>query len=111
METMKAMKTSIGTNDRGMVDHMVGAVGGDMLLDRDLGHMVDLMVDVVANMLDNRGGGNGKRSGMGNSNWGSMSIGGNSWGSMSIGGNSWGSMGISGNSWGSNGMSSSIDTS
>ena len=39
------------------------------------------MVDVVSNMLDNRGGGNGNGSGMGNSNWGSMSIGGNSWGS------------------------------
>merc|ERR1711964_755077 len=45
-----------------------------MLLDRHLGNMVDLVVDIVANMLDNRGGGN--------SNWGS--IGSNSWSSVSV---------------------------
>merc|ERR1719312_2249939 len=68
---------------------MAGGVGGNMLLDRDLGNMVDLVVDIVANMLDNRGGGN--------SNWGSMSISGNSRSGMSnscysgssIGSNSW----------------------
>merc|ERR1719234_2389387 len=59
--------------------------------------MVDLVVDIVANLVDNRGGGD--------SNWGSMSIGGNSWGGMSISGNSWGGVSISGNSWG--GMSNS----
>ena len=78
------------SNNWGVVDHVAGGVGGNMLLDRDLGNMVDLVVDIVANMLDNRGGGN--------SNWGSMSISGNSRSSMSIGGNSRGSVSISGNS-------------
>merc|ERR1711970_183484 len=73
---------------------MAGGVGGNMLLDRDLGNMVDLVVDIVANLVDNRGGGN--------SNWGSMSIGGNSRGSMSN--NSRGSMS-------SDSVTSSIDTS
>merc|ERR1711937_1024408 len=68
-----------------------------MLLDRDLGNMVDLVVDIVANMLDNRGGGN--------SNWGSMSIGGNSRGSMSVSGNSGSSIGS--NSWSSDSVTSS----
>jgi len=90
-----------GSSDNwGVVDHVAGGVGGNMLLDRDLGNMVDLVVDIVANLVDNRGGGN--------SNWGSMSIGGNSRGSMSIGGNSWGSMSIGGNSRG--GMSNSGDS-
>jgi len=88
------------SNNWGVVDHVAGGVGGNMLLDRDLGDMVDLVVDIVANMLDNRGGGN--------SNWGSMSISGNSRSSMSIGGNSRGSVSISGNSRG--GMSNSCDS-
>ena len=88
------------SNNWGMVDHVAGGVGGNMLLDRDLGNMVDLVVDIVANMLDNRGGGN--------SNWGSMSIGGNSRGSVSNGGNSRSSMSVSGNSRG--GMSNSCDS-
>merc|ERR1719495_2952944 len=50
--------------------------------------MVDLMVDIVANMLDNRGSSNG--------NWGSVGI------------SNWSSMGNS--NWGSNSMSSSIDS-
>merc|ERR1711970_390627 len=96
---------------------MAGGVGGDMLLDRDLGNMVNLAVDIVANLVDNRGGGN--------SNWGSMSISGNSRGSMSnnsrgsMSNNSRGSMGNSGNSgssigsnsWSSDSVTSSIDTS
>merc|ERR1711994_570191 len=53
--------------------------------------MVDLMVDIVANMLDNRGSSN--------SNWGSM------------GNSNRGSMGNSSDSRGSNSMSSSIDSS
>eukprot|EP00091_Calanus_sinicus_P004801 TRINITY_DN1514_c0_g1_i1.p1 TRINITY_DN1514_c0_g1~~TRINITY_DN1514_c0_g1_i1.p1 ORF type:complete len:108 (-),score=46.51 TRINITY_DN1514_c0_g1_i1:250-573(-) len=84
---METMETSIGTNDWGMVDHMVGAVGGDMLLDRDLGNMVDLVVDLIPNLVDNWGSGNSNRwSSM--DNWGSM---GNSNSSM----NNWGSMGNS----------------
>merc|ERR1711970_1566574 len=49
-----------------------------MLLDRDLGNMVDLVVDIVANSVDNRGGGN---SNCGNSR---SSIGGNSRSSNSV---------------------------
>merc|ERR1712106_327705 len=83
---MKTMKTSIGTNNWGVVDHMVGGVGRDMLLDRDLGNMMDLVVDLISNLVDHRGSsnrrsmGNSKRSSMGNSKRGSM---GNSyWGSI-----------------------------
>merc|ERR1739838_1273124 len=55
-----------------MVDDMGGAVGGDMLLDRDLGNMVDLVVNLISNWVDNRGSGNSNRGSMGNSNWSSM---------------------------------------
>merc|ERR1712106_451833 len=73
----EAMETSIGTNDWGMVDDMGGAVGGDMLLDRDLRNMVDLVVNLISNLVDNRGSGNsnrgkGKRSSMSNSKRSSM---------------------------------------
>merc|ERR1712123_455206 len=44
------------------------AVGRDMLLDRDLGNMVDL----ISNLVDNRGSGNSNRGSMCNSNWSSM---------------------------------------
>merc|ERR1719431_792620 len=46
-----------GTDNRGMVDDVVGGVGGGVLLDSDLGYMVDLVVDLVTNMVDNRGSG------------------------------------------------------
>merc|ERR1719431_77795 len=46
-----------GTDNRSMVDDMVGGVGGGVLLDSDLGYMVDLVVDLVTNMVDNRGSG------------------------------------------------------
>merc|ERR1719474_1685138 len=59
------------------------------------------MVDIVANMLDNRGSSD--------SNWGS--VGNSSWGGSSISGNSRGSMGNGSDSRGSNSMSSSIDSS
>merc|ERR1712106_769574 len=69
----KTMETSITSNDRGMVDDMGGAVGGDMLLDRDLGSMVDLVVDLISNLVDNRGSGNSNWGSMGNSQRSSMS--------------------------------------
>merc|ERR1711970_1095809 len=55
-----------------------------MLLDRDLGNMVDLVVDIVANLVDNRGGGNSSRGSMGNSGNSGSSIGSNSWSSNSV---------------------------
>merc|ERR1719474_2520941 len=87
------------------------------------------MVDIVANMLNNRGSSNSNWGSVGNSNWGSVSN--SNWGSSSISGNSGSSMGNSGNSRGgssisgnsrgsmgnssdsrgSNSMSSSIDSS
>merc|ERR1719154_400931 len=36
---------------------MVGGVSGGVLLDSDLGNMVDLVVNLVSNMVDNRGSG------------------------------------------------------
>merc|ERR1711872_497245 len=93
------METSIGTNNWSMVDHMVGGVGGNMLLDSDLGNMVDLVVDLNSNLMDNRGSGN--------SNWGSMdnwgSVNGN-WGSVN---SNWGSVGNSNRGSMSNGKGSS----
>merc|ERR1712243_490607 len=72
-----------------------------MLLDRDLGNMVDLVMDIVANMLNNRGGGN---SNGGNSR-GSMSVSGNSRGGMSNSCDSGSSIGR--NSWSSDSVASS----
>merc|ERR1712106_782052 len=68
----KTMETSITRNNRGMVDDTSGAVGGDMLLDRDLGNMVDLVVNLISNLMDNRGSGNSNRGSMSKSNRGSM---------------------------------------
>merc|ERR1711982_33936 len=76
---------------------MLGGVVGNVLLDRDLGNVLDLMVDLVANMVDNWGSGNSNWGSMDSSNWGSMDSS-NSWGSMV--GSNWGSMDSS-NSWGS----------
>merc|ERR1712106_1245659 len=82
--------TSESTNDWSMVDDMVGGVGRGVLLDSDLGNMMDLVVDLVSNMLDNWGRGNMVSS------WGSNMVG--SWGSNMVG--SWGSN----SNWGSNSM-------
>merc|ERR1712106_100094 len=103
----EAMETSIGTNDWGMVDDMGGAVGGDMLLDRDLRNVVDLVVNLISNLVDNRGSGNSNRGSMGNSNWSSM---GNSKRS-SMSNSKRSSMGYSKRSSMSNSRSRSIDTS
>merc|ERR1719383_888748 len=109
-----------------MVDDVLGGVVGHVLLDGNLGNMMDLVVDLVSNMLNNWGSGNSMDSwdsssicNSGGSNmmdsWGSNSIG-HSWGSNSLDlgslnlnwGNSldsnWGSS--IGNSWSSNGMNS-----
>merc|ERR1712153_142193 len=56
---MKTMKTSIGTNNWGVVDNMM-----------------DLVVDLISNLVDHRGGSNSNGSSM--NNWGSM----DNWGSM-----------------------------
>merc|ERR1719500_623296 len=98
-----------------MVDNMVGGVGGGVSVDMDLGHMMNLGVDLVTNetglrnqvgldSLDDTGSGDSNRSmdsmdlgdnSMGNSNWSSM--GNSNWGSVSN--SNWGSVGNS--NWGS----------
>merc|ERR1719477_405315 len=101
MESSKGepMETSISTNNWSMVDHMVGGVGGDMLLDSDLGNMVDLVVDLNSDLVDNRGSGNCNWSSMSNSNRGSM--GNSKWSSMSNSNRS----SSSNSNWSSNGRS------
>merc|ERR1739838_842505 len=71
---------------------MVGGVGRGVLLDSDLGNMMDLVVDLVSNMLDNWGCGNMVSS------WGSNMVG--SWSSNMI--SSWGSNMVS--SWDNSSM-------
>merc|ERR1712112_639687 len=76
-----------------------------MLLDGNLGNMMDLVVDLVSNMLNNWGSGNSRDSNSLDlssldSNWSSSSIG-NSWGSNMM--DSWGRNSI-GHSWGSNSL-------
>merc|ERR1719370_533999 len=87
------------TNNRGMVDDVVGGVGRGVLLDSDLGDMVDLVVDLVTNLVDNRSCGNVD-------SWGDNMVVSN--GSNS---NSRGSLDLnsldSGNSWGGNMVGSS----
>merc|ERR1712156_766627 len=97
------------TDNWGVVDDMVSGVGRSVSLDGHLGNMVDLMVDIVANMLDNRGSSDSNWGSVGNSNWGSSSISGNSGSGSSISGNSRGSMGNSSDSRGSYSVSSSVD--
>merc|ERR1712165_178840 len=103
-------KSGKGSNNWGMVDDVLGGVVGHVLLDRDLGNVLNLVVDLVANMLDNWGSGNSIGSNRGSnsldSNWGSNSLDLSSldsnWGSNSM--DSWGSNSISSNSWGSNSL-------
>merc|ERR1719293_491783 len=102
-------KAGEGSSDNwGMVDDVLGGVVGHVLLDGNLGNMMDLVVDLVSNMLNNWGSGNSMDS------WDSSSIC-NSWGSNGLdlssldsnwGSNmmdSWGSNSI-GHSWGSNSL-------
>ena len=60
-----------GSDDRGVVDDVLGHVVGHVLLDSDLGHVLDGVVNLVADMLDNGGGGDGDGSGVVSSNGGS----------------------------------------
>merc|ERR1719209_1478938 len=95
-----------------MVDHMVSAVGRHMLLDSDLGNMVNLVVNLNSNLVNNGCSGNNRGSVHKRGsvyNWGSM----DNWGSM----NNWGgnskrcSMGNSNRGSSSNSRSRGIDTS
>merc|ERR1719154_464966 len=91
-----------------MVDDMVGGVSRCVLLDSDLGNMVDCVVDFVANVLDYWGSGNMDSSRCSNmvSSRGSNMVSGrdNSWGSLHF--NSLDLSNSNSGSWGS-----SIDTS
>merc|ERR1711955_139301 len=71
-------KSGKGSNNWGMVDDVLGGVVGHVLLDGDLGNVLNLVVDLVANMLDNWGSGNSIGS-----NWGSNSLD-SDWGSNSL---------------------------
>merc|ERR1712038_278459 len=85
-----------------------------MLLNSDLGNMVDLVVDLNSNLVDNRGSGNSNWSSMSNSNRGSMgnsnrgSMGNSNWSSMSN--SNWSSSSNSNRSSSSNCRSRCIDT-
>merc|ERR1719431_2485458 len=83
-----------GTDNGGMVDDVVGGVGGGVLLDSDLGDMVDLVVDLVTNLVDNRSCGNVD-------SWGGNMVVSNGGNSNSRGGLDLDSL-DSGNSWGGN---------
>ena len=60
-----------GSDHGGMVDDVVSDVLGGVLLDSDMGDLVDLVVDIVADMLDHGGGVDHRDGGGGNSvlNW------------------------------------------
>merc|ERR1712121_436473 len=110
---------SEGSSDNwGMVDDVLGGGVGHVLLDGNLGNMMDLVVDLVSNMLNNWGSGNSMDSWDSSSicnSWGSNGLDfssldsnwsssiGNSWDSNMM--DSWGSSSI-GHSWSSNGMNS-----
>merc|ERR1711962_766356 len=85
-----------------------------MLLNSDLGNMVDLVVDLNSNLVDNRGSGNSNWSSMSNSDGGSM--GNSNRGSMgnsnrgSVGNSNWSSGSNSNRSSSSNCRSRCIDT-
>jgi len=84
---------TVGSDDRGVVDDMVGGVGGSPGVHIDLGHMMDLMVNLVSNQTGLRyqvglhslvDGGSGDSS----HSRGVVDNGGNNWGNS----DSWGSM-------------------
>merc|ERR1711917_100863 len=94
-----------GSSDNwGMVDDVLGGVVGHVLLDGDLGNVMDLVVDLVSNMLNNWGSGNSMDSwdSVGSNSWGSNSLNLSSLDLSSLDSN-WGSS--IGDSW-SNGMNS-----
>ena len=88
---------SVGSDNRGVVDDVLGGVVGHVLLDGDLGNVLDGVVSLVSNMVDNWGSGNSNWGSVDSGNWGSV-VGGN-WGSSVDSGNSWGS--VDSDSWGS----------
>ena len=118
------MSQSSGTDNGSVVDDMVGAVGGGVSLDRDLGNMVNLVVDIVANVLDNWCSGNSDRGSVDSSDWGGVDssngsgVDSGNWGGNMVGGvggnsgSNGSSVGNGGHSWGSSdGVSGSISAS
>merc|ERR1712003_49920 len=91
-------ESSEGSDNWGVVDDVVGGVGLDGLLDGDLGHVLDGVVDLVADMVGNRDRVGGDSWGSNSlDNWGSLE---HNWGSLNCG--SWDNSLDSSNSWGSN---------
>merc|ERR1719268_195476 len=79
-----------------------------MLLDRNLGNMVHLVVNLKTKLVDDRSGSNSNWGSMSNSKWGSMSN--SNWGSVSN--SNWGSMSNSnGSSMGNGNRGSSMNSS
>merc|ERR1712003_154147 len=72
-------ESSEGSDNWGVVDDMVGGVGLDGLLDGDLGHMLDGVVNLVADMVGNW---DSLDDNWGSLNWGSNSL--DNWGSNSM---------------------------
>merc|ERR1712174_39715 len=73
-------ESSEGSNNWGVVDDVVGGVGLDGLLDGDLGHMLDGVVNLVADMVGNWGSWDNSLDS--SNSWGSNSL--DNWGSDSV---------------------------
>ena len=96
--------SSVGTNDGGVVDDVVGGVGGGLGVHADLGDVMNLLVDLVSDQpgLGNQVGLNGPvHGGGGHSNDGGLVVSNGDWGG--VGNSDGGSVGV-GNGGGHSGM-------
>ena len=87
--------SSVGTNDGGMVDDVVGGVGGGLGVHADLGDVMNLLVDLVSDQpgLGNQVGLNGPvHGGGGHSNDGGLVVSNGDWGG--VGNSDGGSVGV-----------------
>ena len=87
--------SSVGTNDGGVVDDVVGGVGGGLGVHADLGDVMNLLVDLVSDQpgLGNQVGLNGPvHGGGGHSNDGGLVVSNGDWGG--VGNSDGGSVGV-----------------